>query len=170
MLSISILEKNIKTWDIQHTTRLIEIYDEFGQEPNFIPFLSIIASEHDRLSIGATWLIKHAVSQGQELDIHTQRVIFQLLYSKQAWQTQLHILQVMSMSREVFEPTMDDWQSLIILLESPRPFVRASAYEVMGVFLHHFPTDKADFLDHCRRSLDHETASVRVKIRRLLKK
>lgn len=161
----------LKEWDKKNTALLRTLFEENFKYEKFPELLVQLLENYSEVEQSVSWLIKHSLEQAV---IFKENLLIQsLLYLSKAkhWQTKLHLLQIIP--HHQFD--IDTQNSLLALvhhsLTAENTFVRAAAYEAYGHLLMNRPRNEVlDFRQHCEHQLETEKASVRVKLKRLLKK
>ncbi|MDN3688122.1 hypothetical protein [Cyclobacterium jeungdonense] len=166
-------EKKLKEaflqWDGTHTAYLKNLYQENREDPSFIPITLSLFETEAAVEVSSSWVLKHHVDQGGTLSPDQVAQLLNKLDGLRFWESRLHLLQVIpkvaltAAQAEHLEPTVRS------LLSSERAFVKAAAFAAYFEIVELFPELKNEFRLLCEDSLDKVSASVRVKIRRILK-
>ena len=156
-------------WDGIHTAHLKDLYRENRDDPSFIPATLDLLETEDAVEVSSSWVLKYHVDQGEKLSPDQVAQLVKKLGGLRFWESQLHLLQVIpkvsltEAHAEQLEPVVRTH------LSSDRAFVKASAFAAYFEIVKLFPELKNEFRLRCEDSLHKVTASVQVKIRRILK-
>ena len=165
-----LIEDLLIGWDERHTDFLKSIYGRNLHNPLFINKVVEVFFNNSRLEHSTTWLIKHYIDDKNILTKEQIEVVLRRFGQLTFWGSQLHILQIipkLQLSKRLLaqiEPTIRKH------LKSENKFVKASAYEAYYEVVKQFPDLKNEFIIMCNDVLEEESASVKVKIRRVLNK
>lgn len=156
-------------WDGIHTAHLRQLYLENREDPSFIPAtLALLENEH-AVEVSSSWVLKHHIDQGEMLSSDQVDQLINKLPELRFWESRLHLLQMIPQisltdaQAERLEPAVRKH------LSSDRAFVKASAFAAYFEIVKRFPELKNEFRLLCEDSLEKVSASVKVKIRRILK-
>lgn len=164
------LISELQKWDGKYTSFLKEIYGINVQNPLFIDDLIVIYSSNIELEHSTTWLIKHYIDNGETLNTKQLNEFFKKMGKLDYWESQLHILQIIPKVKltrkqiELIEPEIRK------LLKSEKKFVKAASYEAYFEIAKIIPELRNEFKLLCFDALERESASVKVKIKRVLNK
>ncbi len=123
------------------------------------------ATEAAPVPVAATWILKHWLEAGMALNRRSAGRIAALLRRPLPWQAQLHLLQMLprldltDRAWTALRPRLDP------LLASPRPFVRAWAYNALGLLAARDPALRSTVERVFDDALVQEPPSVRARIR-----
>lgn len=162
------LKKQIKQWDGKSTEYLEEIYLSFSRKDKLLDFLIDYLSEESS-EVASTWLIKHYLQQEGEV---SQRQSSQILNHCSAdchWQSQLHFLQLLSYLVIAKSDCKKVEAFIRHSLTSDNKFVRAWAYNGFDVLATQFSQYRQEVDEFMRMALQDEAASVKARIRNILK-
>ena len=163
------LQTALRNWDGKSAQFLIDLYQSHQQDPTFMDALLLLYHNHAGLRKAITWLIKHHMDQGGSLNTAQVDALLAALDQLTHWESQLHVLQVIPKlalsptQAASIEPTVS------ALLQSEKKFVKAAAYEAYFEVVRCFPELGGEFRLICEDALERESASVKVKLRRILK-
>lgn len=166
----SVLRKVLVNWDGTHVDYLAEIYAKNEADPVFFDEIIALYLKDTELQVATSWLIKLHYDQKKVLSPEQVVHILSGIYTLEHWGAQLHILQIIPRFQldaklaENIEPFVRK------ALDSETKFVKAAAYEAYVEIVMHFPGLKDEFVARCKTALQMESASVKVKVRRALKK
>lgn len=164
------LENLLFKWDKKHTDYLKSIYRANIHNPSFIQLLIDLYLTNTPSELPASWLIKHYCDTGETL---TQVQVEQILNNFDAltdWGSRLHILQIIPKIQLTEQLAEQIEPEIRKLLKSDNKFVKAAAYEAYFEIVRLFPEFSDEFKRICENALASESASVKVKIKRILKK
>jgi hypothetical protein len=165
-----LLKTTLLKWDRKHTDFLINIYGENLQNPCFISDIIEIYSTNIELEHSTSWIIKHHVDNGKDLEQEQTKKMLQKIGELNYWESQLHLLQIIP-KVSLTERQVESIEAKIRkLLNSEKKFVKAAAYEAYFEVVNFFPELKNEFRIICEEAIDKESASVKVKIKRILNK
>ena len=127
--------------------------------------LDLAASEEPELQVGATWVIKCLAERGVVLRGPQAGALLQLLGRRIAPDATLHVLQTLPFVEVATaeEPALK--RALLALIKSGRAFVRAWAYNGLGVLAVCNPELRAEVERLFDRAAETETAAVKARIR-----
>lgn len=164
------LKMALLQWDRRRTDFLMELYEEKNEGRQFMDYLIQIYSNDSGLEHATSWLIKHHMDKGNQLTAAQLNELFKKLGDLDYWESQLHILQIIAkvnLTKDqipAVEPWIKRWMS------SDKKFVKAAAFEAYWQIVKVLPELKSQFRLTCENALNKESASVKVKIRRILNK
>ena len=164
------LENLLFKWDKKHTDYLKSIYRANIHKPSFIQLLIDLYLTNTPSELPASWLIKHYCDAGETL---TQVQVEQILNNLDAltdWGSRLHILQIIPKIQLTEHLAMQIEPEIRKLLTSDNKFVKAAAYEACFEVVQVIPAFRDEFKRICEGALASESASVKVKIKRILNK
>lgn len=161
---------NLLNWDQKHTDFLKSIYAKNVEFKDFINLIIELFLTDERLELPTSWLIKHHIDQQETLTNKDLERILSQLHILSLWGSQLHLLQIISRVQltKSFIGSME--YEIRKKLKSRNKFVRAAAFEAYFEVVKLFPELKSEFKMICLIALESESASVKVKIKRILKK
>ncbi len=164
----SALQVELSGWNGQSTADLESIYQRTVHRPEFRTEL-IQAIADPRLERGATWLLKHHLELGGELDASESALIFPLIPKLRDWESKLHILQSLS-DLVIPSDQVSTIQSFLNeRLNETNKFVRAWAYHGQYELALQYPEFRVQTTRLLENGLKEESAAVRARIRRVLK-
>ena len=163
------IRKKLQAWDGQKMDYLASIYSNYAETKGLDEIIQLF-SEDPGIQVATSWLLKHHIDTGGGFSPNQLEKI--LLHFKEIsdWPGRLHILQIIPQvgltikQSELLEPVVGEF------LYSENKFVRAAAYEAYFEIVRNIPPLQNEFRIQCEDSLEKVSASVRVKIRRILLK
>lgn len=162
------LSEEIASWDGKSAAALQSTYERHRGEEGFVA--TIVAHVADvELQRAATWLLKKHVEAGHPLSDADCRAVFAGLSDQQHWESKLHLLQCLP-SLNMSEDDCAGLETFLdACLESDKKFVRAWAYNGFNELSLRFPRYREKVDGMLARASDSESASVRARIRNILK-
>ena len=127
--------------------------------------LDLAASDEAALQTGATWVVKHLAERGAAPTGDGAVRVVRLLGLPLAPDAILHLLQTLPHIEIPAAHAASLRRTLLALIESRRVFIRAWAYNGLGVLAAHDPALRAEVERLFERAARTETAAVRVRIR-----
>jgi len=163
------LSEQLYQWDGTHMEPLSTLYTNHRQDPLFMDTLIQLYRNDLQLQIGTTWLLKHHYDKGNKLSEKQITEILLMSEKLSLWEARLHILQLIPKfnltSRMV---PLFEW-FVRAAINDQKKFVKAAAYQAYSVLIDFKPELKEDFKAQCIHALEHESASVVSKVRKILK-
>ena len=166
---MNILKVQLSNWDGKQTDVIGQIYTDLSNQAAFIDDCIVLLTDSE-LQAGASWLLKRHCDSGQV--IHPQQVaaIFDCLDQLQHWQAKLHILQSMQhlpVNPEQLKPVRLFVKNAI---NDDNKFVRAWAYDGLYQLALQYPEHEQEAREFFEMAMRDEAASVKARIRNILKK
>lgn len=167
-------QSELAAWDGKTVATLEAIFARAGSDPQF-PDLQFVDALIDYLSQpvlqkGASWLLKKRAESGDAFSAEQVDAIYALLPQLEAWETKLHILQsipALPISVAQREGVEDFLRSALL---DKNKFVRAWAYNGFYELARQYPEFREEAGALFERSLHEEAASVRARVRNIMKK
>ena len=163
------LAHRLESWDGKHVDYLEKLYLEELNNPEFMEEVIHCYSQFESLQKASSWLIKHHYDQGNSLsDAQITRVLA-MLGQLRHWESLLHVLQlipsfqVTKIQTESIEPVVHQ------ALSTENKFVKAAAYAAYFELVKVIPALLGEFKVRCEDALEYESASIKVKVRKILK-
>ena len=162
------LSEEIAPWDGKSAAALQSTYARYCAEEGFVAaVLGHIADVE--LQRAATWLLKKHLEAGNSLSASGCRAVFGALPVQDHWESKLHILQCLPYLDIPEHESAGLERFLRACLENDNKFVRAWAYNGFNELSLRFPRYRARVDDMIARAGVSEAASVRARIRNILK-
>ncbi len=163
------LEKQLIAWDGKSTDVISAIYASQIDNDTFISEV-ITLIEHSCYEKGATWLLKHHLESGGTLQIVDINSLYQGFADLQGWEARLHALQSMP-----YMPITKPMKTIVEMfvrhgLTDSNKFVRAWAYNGFYELALQYPEYQAEALQFFNMALKDEAASVKARVRNIMKK
>ncbi len=163
------LKNQLEAWDGIHMNYLEKIYHECLTQNSFFQEIIQLIIDTPDLQTAATWLIKHHYDQKKELENTMLSPLLKASKDFEDWGAQLHILQILPkliLEKEVL-PYIEELARKG--LASDKKFVRTWAYQGLFEVSKYIPELKEEVLFVCQRAMDIESASVKARVRKILK-
>lgn len=164
------LLKKIQEWDGKHNQLLKEIYTQNIQKTAFFKDLVEIYKKEKTARIASTWLIKHHYDQKNKLQENLIAELFSQCNLAKHWETKLHLLQILPQIKIPKECLNEVDLFVRNCFNSENKFVKAWAYEGLYQVSKSIPEYKNELKLLCDTGMENASASIKVKIRRVLKK
>lgn len=163
-----VLRDILLAWDGKKTEPLQAAFEAGQADPEFMPSLVFFLGE-ETLQPAASWLLKRGVEQGELPDPALTELLLGFLPICRHWATRLHLLQILPyltlpQSRKVEVETF-----VRDAMADKNKFVRAWSYSGFYHLAVCFPEYREALPSLLERGLAEEAASVKARIRRLLK-
>ena len=165
----STLSEAIACWDGKSAAALQSTYECHRAEEDFVA--TILAHVTDVESQrAATWLLKKHVEAGHSLSAAECRTVFGVLSDQDHWESKLHILQCLPHLNIREDDCADLEKFLHACIKSEKIFVRAWAYNGFNELATRLPRYREEVDDMLARASESEAASVRARIRNIMKR
>ena len=163
------LKNALTSWDGKSSQDITEIYQQYHSHSSFSEALFSYLSDA-KLQMAASWLIKHDLEQGGQVSHQQVSVLFQHIDQNADWQSQLHLLQCFSYL--IIPDNLHTQVEFFIrhCLTSDNKFVRAWAYSGFYYLAKQYPFYQPEVREFFELALKDEAASVKARIRQLIKK
>ena len=162
------LRNALLQWDRKHTDYLKPIYAGHKHDRGFINAIIGLFLKEKKLEHATSWLLKHHMDNGQNFGAAQVDKIFQKFGELTYWETQLHLLQILPNVPKSPKQMAAIEPHIRRLLKADKTFVKAAAYQAYLEVVKLFPELKDEFSTICQEALIKESASVRVKVKRIL--
>ena len=168
--NLDALRDALTAFDGRATTILGEAEARFARQPGYLAALIDLAGDgEERVSGGATWLIKARLEAGGRLGASETTALLAKLATVTAWGAQLHLCQIaqhLTVSAGDAE-RLSRW--LEGLLAHERPFLRAWSLDALCRIARQHDGYRARALDALEAGERDPAASVKARVRRLRK-
>ena len=163
------LSEEIGSWDGKSAAMLQSTYERHCAEEGFVATIlgHIVDVELQR---AATWLLKKYLETGNSVTASACRTIFGALSVQEHWESKLHMLQCLPYLEIPEDESAGLERFLEACLESDNKFVRAWAYNGFSELSLRFPRYRERVDGMLARAVVSEAASVRARIRNILKR
>ena len=167
-LGLAKLADDLAVWDGLSVQQMKSVYARWHEQP---AFLSQLLNSLKSLSLqaGATWLLKHHLTQGATLDARSTSALCRELSELKDWPAQLHALQMLD-KLNLSEADLDPVESFAREgLRAENKFVRAWSYHAMYLVSLQRPELQEEVSGLFERAMQQEAASVKARLRQILK-
>ena len=164
------LSRELKSWDGIHMEPLSSLYNAAEDKNDLIRQVIDVLLSDLSLETATTWLIKHHIDQKNNLDNDQWSAVLGIFDQLNHWEAQLHVLQILPKAHLDSSSAATLEFSVGKLLNAENKFVKAAAYEAYDFLCNYLTQYLSSFVERCHQALEFESASVKVKIRRILKK
>ncbi|MDJ0757668.1 MAG: hypothetical protein QNJ45_29305 [Ardenticatenaceae bacterium] len=163
------LQQALTEWDDKSAADMRTVYSRHLDDDSFTAAL-IEHIAHEPWQKGATWLLKRHLEEGNKLTPQEIEAVYHLMPQLVHWETRLHILQCIP-----FMPIAAAEAEIVyvFLQESLRDkvkFVRAWAYGGFFELAAQHPVYAAEAQQLLDKALTEEAASVKARIRQIMRK
>lgn len=164
----STLSKEIGSLDRKSGTALQSAYERHRNGNDFVAtVLSRVSKAESQRA--ATWLLKKHLETGNSLTAAECRIVISALTDQDHWESRLHLLQCLSYL-DIHEDDCVRLESFLnASIRSENKFVRAWAYNGFNELALRFPRYRKAVDGMLARVSESEAASVRARIRNILK-
>ncbi len=163
------IERELVAWDGKSADAINAVYDRHSSEPEFLDRILVLINDASYQK-GATWLLKQWLSSGNPIQVRHVKHVYSSLPSLIDWESKLHVLQSMPyMAIGKHEKSIVE-SFLRNTLTDPNKFVRAWAYNGFYELAIQYPEYVTEVKQFFEMALRDEAASVKARIRNLLKK
>lgn len=164
------IKEELKEWEGVHTEPLKILYQTYSHHPDFFPSLVEWLWEDPLYQSPCTWLIKHHYDNKGQLEMHLIEPVILPCEELCHWEAQLHLLQLLPYLplKDSYLPQLEGFVRRN--LESPRPFLRAWAYQGLYELSVLKPSLKPELSRLCQEALVSEKASVKARVRKIVKR
>ena len=162
------LKNALQTWDGKQTDGIGQLYTELSQDSSFVDDCTRLLLNPE-LQVGASWLLKKHQDGGQRLNVQQADAVFNALEHLKHWQAKLHVLQSLS-NLPVPEKQLNCVRKFVkqAILDD-NTFVRAWGYDGLYQLACQYPQYSAETREFFSMALRDEAASVKARIRNILK-
>lgn len=141
---------------------------EKGSGPAYVRALVGLAEADDAVvQSGAVWLLRWCVKDGKRLSPSASKTLLGVLKRTERWAVRLQILQMLGSLEIGVAEERGLWRFLVGATSDSNAFVRAWAYNGLGVVASRYPK----YGDEARRRLAaamHDKPAVRARVRRMM--
>ena len=164
------LQNELNNWDGKSVQFLENIYSVYAGEASFSKTVVELLDSVAHFQEGASWLLKHHLEQGHQLEPALTRQIYAAVSALKNWVTRLHILQCMPYLKIDASVKSEVENFLRKSIRDKNKFVRAWAYNGFYELAWAFPEYREETLGLLNSALQKEAASVQARVRQILKK
>lgn len=158
----------IASWDGKSAAALQSTYERHHAEVDFVATILAHFAEMESQR-AATWLLKKHLEAGHSLSAAESRTVYGLLSDQHHWESQLHVLQCLPYLDIREDDCIGLERFLHACIKSEKIFVKAWAYNGFNELSTRFPRYREEVDDMLARANESEAASVRARIRNILK-
>ena len=158
----------IASWDNKSATALQSAYERYRDEEDFLATVLEHLADVEKQR-AATWLLKRHLEAGYSLSPEGSLAVLRVLSDQEHWESKLHILQCLPHLDIPEDESPGLEQFLESCLENENKFLRAWAYNGFNELPLRFPRYREEVNHMLARAGDSEAASVRARIRNILK-
>lgn len=164
----SALSEEIGSWDGKSAAALQSTYERHRDEADFVAtILAHVADVESQRA--ATWLLKKHLEAGNSLSAAECRTVLGVLSDQVHWESKLHVLQCLP-HLDIREDDCGGLENFLnSCIRSEKKFVRAWAYNGFNELSTCFPRYREKVDGMLARASESEAASVRARIRNILK-
>ncbi len=162
------LQDDIQAWDKKSKQDILGVYNRHSGDADFICCL-LDLSKHEDCSEGATWLLKHALENGFELNDQQIDGFCGLIEFTLQWQSILHILQILPY---ITVPAAHKNKMMAFVCqhtEDENKFVRAWAYNGLYELANTYPEYREGLSVVFDAAEDTEPPAIKARIRNVKK-
>ena len=158
----------LKNWDGKSADDITAIYFDYCETPDFTNTIINLMQDTD-LQNGAAWLLKKHLELGETLTTSQVEKIYTFLTKLSHWEAQLHILQSIP-----YLPISTKQKNFVefflrTCLTDKNKFVRAWTYNGFHELASQYPEYQNEVDAMLAEALQKEAASVKARIRNILK-
>ena len=161
------IASTLRRYDGKRVTPFREVLDAVRDAPESAvgELLDLAASDEMTLQVGATWVLRRLAERGAALHWPQAEELLRFLSQPIAPDALLHVLQTLP-HLEV-EPAQQGalQNTLLALIKSRRAFIRAWAYNGLGILAARVPSFRQNVLTLFDLAARSETAAVKARIR-----
>lgn len=162
------LKQAIDHWDGKSADDIAEIYKSYSGKTGFVDSLISLVSVNSAEK-GATWLLKAWLDQGGAVTKAQSDGIIACFDSLRYWESKLHLLQSLSSLAIDVERKLLVERFLRSTLVDNNKFVRAWSYHGFYELARRYPEYKEETKRFFDMAMKDEAASVKARIRNILK-
>ena len=157
----------LRSYDGKRVTPFREVADAVRDAPESAvgQLVELAASDEVELQVGATWVLKHLAERGSAPCGPSAAKLLGLLSRSVAPDALLHILQTMPHMHIDADQRSGLGDALMELIKSRHTFIRAWAYNGLGVLAAHDPSQRSEVERLFDRAVKTDTAAVKARIR-----
>ncbi|MBT3206251.1 MAG: hypothetical protein HOM14_02150 [Gammaproteobacteria bacterium] len=163
------IEQEIAAWDGKSSDDIAVMYESHSKESSFSDEI-VKFIKNTSYQKAATWLLKYYLESGNHLEKTKIKSIYNFLLEIENWETKLHILQsipFMPISKNEIK-TVEAF--LRVSLTDSNKFIRAWAYNGFYEMAIQYPEYKNETKQFFEMAMRDEAASVKARIRNIIKK
>ena len=163
------INQEIATWNGKSADDIRAVYDKHHSESDFLDTILKLKNDSSYQK-GATWLLKKWLESGNQLEAEHIKNVYGSLQSLEDWESKLVVLQsIPYMPIEKDEKTNVE-SFLRVTLTDSNKFVRAWSYNGLYELALQYPEYIEEVKQFFEMALRDEAASVKARIRNIMKK
>ncbi|MCY3883689.1 MAG: hypothetical protein OXG24_02110 [Gammaproteobacteria bacterium] len=164
----SSLSEEIYSCDEKSAVALQSVYKRHCSKEDFVSTIltHVTPAESQR---AATWLLKKHLETGNSLSAAQCRIVIRALIDQDHWESKLHLLQCLPYLDIHKDDCVGLESFLIASVRSENKFIRAWAYNGFNELALSFPRYRKKVDGMLAHGIESEAASVRARIRNILK-
>jgi hypothetical protein len=164
------VESLLESWDGRGVEPFRHAAQVVPQEPAaLMGLLRLARSPSDRVEVGATWVLKHHLEAGVVCDGRTGGSLIALISRARREESRLHLLQCLPFLQLSAAQATKLHPTLLEEIASPNAFVRAWAYNGLGLLVRHDDRFLPEVRDLFQAAMASDTAAVKARIRNVCK-
>jgi len=163
------IEQDIAAWDGKSTADIMAVYEAHNPETNFADTI-IDLSFRQACGKGATWLLKAWLEAGNTLVQSQIKRIYGSLDQLEHWEAKLHVLQSIPFMPIPDAESENVYNFLRLTLNDQNKFVRAWSYNGFFELSRQYSKYLNETKQYFEMALRDEAASVKARIRNIMKK
>ncbi len=164
------LQSELATWDGKNTQALARVYQKHQNRSGLIDNALVLChSLAANIDVAASWLVKHAVDDGRELQASQADSWLDLLNHSTSWPVLLHVLQTVQ-HLELTQPQIkSSWTAMKRLRDHQNRLVQTWALDAMARLADRHPPYRRTVRQMFGQIGDVAPASLRARVRNLRK-
>ncbi|MES9854708.1 MAG: hypothetical protein ABW170_23100 [Candidatus Thiodiazotropha sp. L084R] len=163
------IKQDIERWDGKSASDIGAVYDNYHIKPDFLDITLLLKSDVSYQK-GATWLLKKWLESGNQLQAEHIKNVYSSLQLLKDWESKLHILQSIPYMPIDKNEKLSVESFLRGTLTDSNKFVRAWSYNGFYELAKQYPEYAEKVKQLFEMALSDEAASVRARIRNIMKK
>jgi len=163
------LSSELKDWDGKSADQISMIFDRYNTDPDFLNAITDLL-QVTSLQSGASWLLKRYLELGAAICASKVSFVYERLDGGMHWEARLHLLQSMD-----YMPITDADRDRVnrflrLQITDKNKFVRAWSYNGLYLLAKQHAQYQDEVAEMLAKAMLDEAASVKSRIRNLLKK
>lgn len=163
------IRQRLYAWDGIHVEEMVDLYNEYAHDERLWDVLVELLQSESVLHKATTWLVKHRYGKKGHIPKHCIDAVLATYPAFEQWEAQLHVLQLIPVVALGKEQAICIEPSIRKALSSEKKFVKAAAYQAYFEVVQHVPELRDGFEALCAYTMEHESASVVSKVKKLIK-
>ena len=162
------LQDEIIVWDGKSASDIDKLFRSYSDDSNFIQSVISLLKEISGQK-GASWLLKAWFENGYSVEPEQSSEIIDSLPMMETWETKLHVLQCLPYVSILIKKKFVVEDFVRASLKEKNKFVRAWAYNGFYELAKQHPEYRAEATALFNAAIEHEAASVKARIRHIVK-